>query len=201
MLQLRDLRCERGERLLFDQFNVNCAPGDLVEIRGANGCGKSTLLRIIAGLAQDYEGSVTWLEQGVAVPASEFRSRSLYLGHSSAVKASLTPLENLTWLSELSGPVDHARAEAALQTMQLAECDGVLCHHLSAGQQRRVALARLLTVDAQLWILDEPFTALDAAGVTLLQSLIQQQAEQGGLVILTTHQPLTGVSDVKLVQL
>ncbi len=201
MLQIRDLHCERGERLLFDQLNIECTPGDLVEIRGANGSGKSTLLRIIAGLAQNYEGSVSWLEQGEVVPDSEFRRISLYLGHSSAVKPSLTPLENLTWLSELSGPVDQTRAEAALQAMQLAECESVLCHHLSAGQQRRVALARLLTVDAKLWILDEPFTALDAQGVSMLQRLIQRQAEQGGLVLLTTHQPLTGVSGVKLVQL
>ncbi|MFK7732644.1 MAG: cytochrome c biogenesis heme-transporting ATPase CcmA [Pseudomonadales bacterium] len=201
MLQIRNLYCERGERLLFDQFDIECVPGDLVEVRGANGSGKSTLLRIIAGLAQDYEGSVSWQERGVVVHASEFRRISLYLGHASAVKGSLTPLENLVWLSELNGPVEKERALDALQQMQLAECEGVLCHHLSAGQQRRVALARLLTVDARLWILDEPFTALDAAGIAFLHILIQKQVEQGGIVILTTHQALSGLSGVKVVQL
>ncbi len=205
MLEIRELCCERGERLLFDQFNLVCGPGDIIEIRGANGSGKSTLLRILAGLAQDYSGTVSWRESAKQASSEvspiEFRRLSLYLGHASAVNASLTPLENLMWLTELTTPVDESRAIAALQQMQLGECEDVFCHHLSAGQQRRVALARLLTVDARLWILDEPFTALDSAGVDLLHQLIQHQVRDGGVVVLTTHLPLTGLAGVKVVQL
>lgn len=180
LLSARDLRLERGGRELFRDLSFSVSPGELWQIEGPNGAGKTSLLRVLGGLSRyGFEGDVR-------------RSAPLlYLGHLSAVKALLTPRENLAW--HPSGEGDHPgeRIDAALGSLGLGGFEDVPSHTLSAGQQRRVNLARLYLSRAPLWLLDEPFTAIDRAGVAALETLILRHVESGGGVVLTSHQPLT----------
>lgn len=189
LLELCDLGCERDERLLFSGLNLRLNAGDVVQIGGPNGAGKTTLLRAIAGISEDHMGRVVY--QGVPLPEAqwEFSRDRLYLGHLPGIKKSLTPSENLAWyLAQTSARIT---IDEALAAVGLYGYEDTPCHQLSAGQLRRVALARLHLSDARVWILDEPFTAIDKLGVSQLESLIAQQSRQGGVVILTSHQDLS----------
>ena len=169
--------------MLFSDLNLALVAGACSALTGPNGSGKSTLLRCVAGLYPDYEGSIE------AAPAG-------YLGHRPAVSPSLTVLENLRWFAALSSAANLSRAEliGRLDAVGLAGYEDVLCGRLSAGQQRRVALARLRMDESPLWLLDEPFTALDAGGQDLVRALIDEHRAQGGAVLCATHQDL-GVPD------
>lgn len=191
LLELRQLSCERDERLLFRELNVQCHAGDLLQIVGPNGCGKTTLLRALAGISTNYQGDVLWRGQLVQQARWRYASELLFLGHLPGIKKALTPLENLRWYSELTAPCDSFQILEALAQVQLDAYADTPCYQLSAGQLRRVALARLYLSQASLWILDEPFTAIDKLGVTQLELLFQQHAAQGGVVIFTSHQDLT----------
>jgi heme exporter protein A len=186
---IKGLRCERDERLLFRDLAFAVAAGDVVQIDGPNGSGKTTLLRILSGLSQQFDGELHWCGEPMSRAALSFRSDLFYLGHAPAVKALLTPLENLQWSM---GGETHTREAtlAALKEVGLYGYEDVPCFSLSAGQQRRVALARLYLTTARLWILDEPFTAIDKSGVAALEWHISAHAERGGGVILTTHHAL-----------
>ena len=201
MLELVDIRCERAERTLFSELNLGLRPGELLEVRGANGAGKSTLLRIVAGLAENYEGAIKWNGTAIQDSRSEYAAENIYLGHLPAIKPSLSAPENLRWLTELKSPFDEGKARLALDRMAIGAFMDLPCYQLSAGQQRRVSLARLLTIKARLWVLDEPFTALDASGIELLEELLLEHLNDGGSVVLSTHQPLTRFADVRRLDL
>lgn len=190
LMELRDFACERDERLLFSALNAVFNAGQVVQILGPNGSGKTTLLRILAGISADYQGEIFWRGQPLANVAWEFASDLLYLGHLPGIKKSLTPLENLRWYGAIQGDVsDHVLLQA-LAEVNLAGYQDTLCYQLSAGQLRRVALARLAFSRAALWILDEPFTALDKKGVAQLEARLASHAAGGGLVLVTSHQDI-----------
>ena len=190
LLELNNLTCERDERYLFVRLNAQFCEGQVVQILGPNGSGKTTLLRILAGVSRDYQGEIQWLGQAIDQVAWEFASELLYLGHLPGVKKSLTPLENLRWYAALQGGVNDAQLLLALARVNLAGYEDTPSYQLSAGQLRRVALARLGFSKARVWILDEPFTALDKAGVAQLEKQISSHAEAGGLVLVTSHQDI-----------
>lgn len=189
LLELRNLGCERDERLLFSGLDVQLFPGDVVQIGGPNGAGKTTLLRALAGISTDYHGQILYAGQTLPEAAWEFAGDSLYLGHLPGIKKALTPAENLEWYKAQSGAV--VSINDALAAVGLYGYEDTPCYQLSAGQLRRVALARLHLSCARIWILDEPFTAIDKLGVSQLEVLIAQQSAKGGVVILTSHQDLS----------
>ncbi len=190
LFELRDLACERDERLLFVRLNARFHAGQAVQILGPNGSGKTTLLRILAGVNRDYQGDIFWQGKPVAEVAWEFANDLLYLGHLPGVKKSLTPLENLRWYAALQGAVADEQLISALAQVNLAGYEDTPCYQLSAGQLRRVALARLVFSKAKVWILDEPFTALDKSGIEQLENRLIKHVEVGGLVLVTSHQDI-----------
>lgn len=175
---------------LFSELSMTLAPGDVVQLAGPNGSGKTTLLRILMGLSSNYQGRISWRGQSMPSGRSQFLAETLYLGHHAGVKAALSPLENLRWSGALGAPADDAAITAALAKVGLAGYEHQPCYALSAGQQRRVSLARLFCNPAPLWVLDEPFTAIDLKGVAEIEAWIAQHAESGGMVLLTTHHRL-----------
>jgi heme exporter protein A len=190
LLEAHALRCERDERLLFDNLHLYIQAGELLHIKGANGTGKTTLLRILAGLFSAYEGTVLWQGKLLSSFHEDYAGHVLYLGHKIGIKASLTPLENLTWYGQLHGSFNETDKINALHAVGLSGFENILCQQLSEGQKRRVALARLKLMKADLWILDEPFSAIDQQGVSQLENLLIEHRQQGGAVIFSTHQAL-----------
>lgn len=189
MLEARNLSCIRGERLLFSNVDFSLNPGEWLHVQGTNGAGKTSLLRQLVGLATRDSGSITW--QHEATPSSAFRADLIYLGHHAAIKDDLTPIENLQLAAALDGrPVDDVATLRALQRLGLRGREQLPARVLSAGQKRRVLLARLLTRSAKLWVLDEAFNALDVGAVDLLGSLIAEHLSGGGIAVMTSHQPL-----------
>ncbi len=190
-LSARGLAVQRGGRELVAGIDLDLHAGELAWLRGANGRGKTTLLRVLAGLAPPAAGELRW--HGEPVAGNErFARERLYLGHASALKDDLSALEALRFLSLLhGGPADRASAAAALERLGVSHRADAPVRQLSQGQKRRVALARLLMqASASLWILDEPFDALDASGIATLHALLAAHRAGGGLVLLTSHQPL-----------
>ena len=190
-LELRDLACERGRRRLFRGLNATLAPGQLLRVTGANGAGKTSLLRMMCGLLAPTQGKVLWQGQALPQAREAFHPQLVYLGHAAALKDELTPLENLQVAISLGGSVaDEAAARQALADAGLSGREQVPTRTLSQGQRRRAALARLPLGTALLWVLDEPFNALDSAANAWLLGLIESQLKRGGLVVLTSHQPV-----------
>lgn len=189
MLEIANLACSRGDRQLFTGLNFSLEAGSLLYVEGRNGTGKTTLLRAICGLFLADSGEICWNGEETRSLAEEYTKEVVYLGHHNGIKNDLTGLENLRISTVLDGDeVSEEQIWAALKKMGLAGFEDLPTKVLSQGQKRRVALARLLLNDSRLWILDEPFTALDVAAVDLLQSVIAEHVDNGGLVILTTHQ-------------
>lgn len=184
----KNLTCVRQDRVLFEGIDVTIAAGELLQIAGKNGAGKTSLLRILAGLTSQDEGEIQWRQQPIA--DSDFAEQLCYIGHLSGVQPQLTALENLQfWRAVFS--LAAADDFKLLAQLGLAGLEDIPCQMLSAGQQRRVSLARLWLTKATLWILDEPFTALDQSAIAFLQQHFAQHLSKGGAIILTTHQPLT----------
>jgi heme exporter protein A len=190
VLSATGLYCERDERVLFSGLDLAIAAGQVLQIQGSNGSGKTTLLRILCGLNDEYEGNICWDGREVTAVSGEYRSSMFYLGHAPGINKALTPLQNLRWFCANRGFADETAIVAALQEFGLAGYGDIPCYQMSAGQQRRVSLARLPLSGAPLWILDEPFTALDRNAVAELEARIADHAQSGGAVILTTHHPL-----------
>lgn len=187
MLEARELLCERDERTLFSGLSFTLNAGEWVQITGSNGAGKTTLLRLLTGLSRPDAGEVLWQGQPLHQVRDSYHQNLLWIGHQPGIKTRLTALENLHFYHRDG---DAAQCLEALAQAGLAGFEDIPVNQLSAGQQRRVALARLWLTRATLWILDEPFTAIDVNGVDRLTQRMAQHTKQGGIVILTTHQPL-----------
>ncbi|NIB44525.1 cytochrome c biogenesis heme-transporting ATPase CcmA [Pseudomaricurvus alkylphenolicus] len=190
LIKLTDLSCERDERVLFEALNLSIDAGDLVQIEGPNGCGKTTLLRLLTTTSTDYSGNILWQGEPIDRVRLDYLNQLLYVGHLPGVKKALTPRENLGWFCGMFQGHQRCSVEEALEQVGLFGFEDVPCYHLSAGQLRRVALARLFLTPARVWVLDEPFTAIDKQGVANLERLMAEHASGGGCVILTTHQDM-----------
>lgn len=201
LLSTSRLFCERGYRTLFRDLEFSLLAGEVVRIAGPNGAGKSTLLKVLSGISTDYEGDIFWREQPIDTCRDDFLRHTCFLGHAKAVKKNLTPAENLRWFQSLYPCKASVSISAALEHVGLAAYEDTLCGQLSAGQQQRVALARLVMSDACLWILDEPFTAIDKDGVKAFEAMIGEFASLGGSVLITTHHDLNLSVPVRVVEL
>jgi heme exporter protein A len=191
-LSVHDLRCTRGDRELFSDMNFTLHGGEALLIQGGNGQGKTSLLRLLTGLAQPVYGEVRWRGESLDKTSETYHREMAYIGHLNGIKDDLTPIENLRLAAQLAGrTLDEAQAEEKLRQLGLGRCLDLPCRVLSFGQRRRVALSNLLCSNALLWILDEPLTGLDVHGVALLESLLKSHVDQGGMAVLTTHQPLS----------
>jgi len=201
MLSVTDLACVRGERRLFSDLAFDLAPGEWLHVQGENGAGKTTLLRALVGLSPPAAGEIRWRGAPIGRLGEDYRRELLYLGHHGAVKEDLTPLENLRVAAALDGrQLDERDTLATLHRFGFKGREELPVRFLSAGQKRRVLLARLVTRQATLWILDEPFTALDVKAVDMLSALIGEHLAAGGMAILTSHQtmPMANGRAVKL---
>ena len=179
----------RGDRLLFEKLNFNLSNGTVLYLQGANGSGKTTLLRTICGLSKPYAGNINWCGDNINSLSEEYSKNVLYIGHLAGIKEDLTALENLQFSLTLSGAdISKNNATEVLKMLGLVNCMNLPTRMLSQGQKRRVALARLWLQELPLWILDEPFTALDSSASSLLKQKIEAFAINGGIVVMTTHQ-------------
>jgi len=201
LLELRGVSCERDDAPLFEPISFALAPGDIVQLEGANGVGKTSLLRCIGGLSSRWHGEMLWCGNPLSQQRAEFAAAMIYLGHAIGLKAALSARENLQWWVGLRGVATHADIDAALARVGLCGYEDSPCYQLSAGQQRRVGLARLFLTDAPLWILDEPFTAIDRTGVAELTSWLIAHADAGGAILFTSHQPLQTTRTLRQVAL
>lgn len=189
MLSAQGLACIRGDRVLFRNIDFALAPGGLLYVLGENGSGKSSLLRLISGLLVPETGSVSWCGEKVKRASESYQSDLLYIGHLNGLKDDLTAIENLQISGRLAGcHTDIPSALAALKAIGIERCADLPVRVLSQGQKRRVALARLWLTKSPLWILDEPFAALDTLSVEILASHLSHHLINGGMAIITTHQ-------------
>lgn len=204
MLSVSGLACVRGDKALFSGIGFSLHAGEWLHIRGQNGAGKTSLLRLLAGLSVPAEGHICWNDLPITDGASGYSASLLYFGHHGALKEDLTALENLAFASAIDGVTWYEEMELvalkALYRLGLKGRENLPVRVLSAGQKRRVMLARLLTRKAAIWVLDEPFTALDVAAVELLARLITEHIQAGGMAVLTSHQtmPIPGGRIIEL---
>lgn len=203
MLEIRDLSCLRGDRLLFADLDLAVLPGERVRLLGPNGVGKTTLLRCLCGLIEPETGEIHWNGHPIDATREDFHRELLYLGHSAALNDLLTPLENLRFACRAgTDQVEEQACIEALERIGLGAQIDLPCRSLSQGQRRRVGLARLfLAGQRRLWVLDEPFNALDVAAVADLTSSLDTHCAAGGIVVLTTHQDVSFVHPGRIVDL
>ncbi|WP_341677466.1 cytochrome c biogenesis heme-transporting ATPase CcmA [Niveibacterium sp. SC-1] len=195
------LACVRGDRELFASLDFELHAGECLHVRGANGAGKTSLLRQLAGLSRPASGKVLWNGTDIARDSDDYRAALLYLGHPSGVKDDLTVIENLRIAAAIDGgALDEGDALSALGRIGLNGRADLPVRVLSQGQRRRALLARLIVRPARIWILDEPFTALDVRAVGLVGELLSEHLAQGGMAVLTSHQavPLAGARELEL---
>jgi heme exporter protein A len=188
-LKVVDLSCVRDDRVLFSDLSFSIEPHQIVLVEGRNGCGKTTLLRTLCGIRPLDEGEVTWCGKPLDRMGPEYHAELAYVGHHDGVKRDLTAQENLQTHLSL-GKGSGVEIDDALEQVELAGYEESLAGSLSAGQRRRLALARLLISDSPLWILDEPLTSLDRHGIGVFKDLMRRHSESGGMVILTAHHDL-----------
>ncbi len=192
VLSTQDLSVVKRDRLLFDHINLSVDTGNLLYVKGPNGAGKTSLLRVLTGLVQPDSGQVLFNQQDIRDCQQQYQQQLIYFGHKLGINSTLSAVENLKFWCEIHQVcVQHADIYQALEHLSLVGLEDVPTANLSAGQQRRVALARFwLKATAKLWILDEPFTALDYQGIDILSAKLVSHLSQGGAVIMTSHQPL-----------
>ncbi len=188
-LQVENLSCERQDRLLFENLSFEASAGQLIRVHGKNGSGKSTLLKTISGLLKPTAGFVNWKKTGIAALYTNYHKQLTYIGHKPAVKSELTVAENIRHLlSFRQQQVGQTQINQVLSTLSIDLYEDVEAGFLSQGQQRRISLSRLWLEDSELWILDEPYTALDKDAVKLVNTVMQRFLQAGNIVILTSHQ-------------
>ena len=200
VLKAEQLFCERDDRVLFRELSFSARAGEVIQIKGSNGSGKTTLLRVICGLNDNYHGTLKWFNEPIEDNQDDFYSSLIYLGHQVGVNKVLTPVENLRWSVGLRENVTSESIYQALAEIGLRGFEDSQCFSLSAGQQQRVSLSKLLLGTAIIWILDEPFTTLDLDGVQLLEKLLGDHARKGGVALVTTHHELS-LPDLKILEL
>lgn len=191
LLHIKSVTCIKQDRCLFADLNFSLNSGQIMQLAGPNGAGKTSLLRIIAGFSVPDEGSVLFQEQPISKYYEEYARELLFIGHKTGVNTQLSAVENVRHWLQINGYINEPDLYAILAQLGLVGLEDVPVRMLSAGQQRRVALVRLWLSDAKLWVLDEPFTALDKSGVAFLQQRFTEHLQSGGAILLTTHQDLT----------
>jgi heme exporter protein A len=189
-LEVVDVECIRGDRPLFSGFCLSLQAGQIQRIDGANGTGKTSLLRIICGLSLPESGEILWQGQPIGRQKTDYCRNLAYIGHTHGIKFELSPLENLRLHATLGVSQSRVSFEEALQRVGLYPFRNYPCRTLSAGQHRRVAVARLVLSKARLWVLDEPVTGIDQEGVQEIESLFESHTAHGGIIVFTSHQPL-----------
>ncbi len=189
-LEARGLACTRNERRLFSDLSFSIRAGEALLIEGPNGSGKTSLLRLLCGLGMPDAGKVFWCGRDLNDNYTEFLAELSFVGHANGIKNELSPRENLLFARALGVAKPVAAIAGALAQVGLRGLEDVPCRALSAGQRRRVALARLLVVDSRVWLLDEPLTALDAKAARALESMLRAHLDDGGLLVFSTHRPI-----------
>jgi heme exporter protein A len=189
-----DLGCTRGEREVFRGLSFGLDAGDMLVLTGPNGSGKSSLLRLMAGLLQPTEGAMTWKDGVITEDPEAHNARLHYVGHLDAIKPALDVTENLIFWAAMHGGGEDAsnRVSIALSALDIAFLSDTPAQFLSAGQRRRVALARILASSARIWLLDEPTTALDKGAIATLERIIAEHRASGGMVVVSTHTAIAG---------
>jgi heme exporter protein A len=180
----------RGDRHVLQGVSVEVSPRQLLHVSGPNGTGKTTLLRVISGLLRPEHGSVTWLGRSIIRYRSEYQAALAYCAHEPALKGDLTALENLRFTVGLRRRLAKEELRLALERTGVAACGDLPARVLSAGQRRRVSLARVLAMKAPLWLLDEPYANLDTAGSELVSQLLEEHVEAGGIALVVAHRDL-----------
>ena len=196
----RDLLLIRGDRVLFSGLGFSLGKGELLQVEGPNGSGKTSLMRVIAGLLPPEEGVVRWRDGDVSQERKALHEETIWVGHRPGFKGDLSVVENLRFEAGLRRPGRRPVVEA-LERLGLASLEQLPFRLLSAGQQRRAALARMLLADAVLWLLDEPLTNLDAAGQSLIGELLDAHLAAGGLAVVASHRDLGVEAPVKRIRL
>ena len=188
VLNAENLSYEINDKLILEKVSFSVHSGQVLFIEGGNGSGKTTLLRILSGLMQADEGQVTWNGKSIENERIEFNQQLTYLGHSTGVKAELSTLENISFFSALSGLPQNENSQTVIEWVGLKGYEDSPGRHLSYGQQRRIALTRLMMEPSQLWVLDEPFAGLDKKMISALELRFKEHVHNGGLLVLTSHQ-------------
>ena len=186
LLQTRDLSCVKDDRVLFEGINLSLNAGQILLVEGKNGSGKTSLLRILTGLSLPESGDVLWQGRPISEVGADYYEQVNYVGHHDGIKRDLTCLENLRLVQAMGKPLPIDLDEA-LDKVNLYRFGDNYVATLSAGQKRRLALARLVVTEALLWIMDEPFTSLDKASMAMFQVMFEQHLEKGGVIVLTSH--------------
>jgi heme exporter protein A len=200
LLDVSDLHLWRGERHLLRNVSFSLRAGELLQIVGPNGVGKTSLLRCVAGLMES--GEIRWCNQSLAANRDTFHQQLAYLAHVNALKGDLTALENLHYAVGLRRPISAQEMLDMLQRLQIGACADLPARSMSAGQKRRVAIARILLTRAKLWVLDEPITNLDSAGIQLFEQCMAEHLDGGGLIVTAAHQLLLqGRQNVRTLEL
>jgi heme exporter protein A len=196
LLQAQGLSCVRDDRELFKDLSFSLQPQQVLLVEGHNGSGKSTLLRILCGIRRQDSGEVSWCGEDIDRLGADYQAHLTYVGHTDGNKLDLTAIENLR-IAQALGKPSCMGVEDALERVGLYGYEDILARNMSAGQRRRLALARLLVTDCQLWILDEPFTALDRESREVFRELLENHSAQGGMVVLAAHQNIE-ISNVEV---
>jgi heme exporter protein A len=200
-LKVEKVHVWRGDRYVLQGVSIEVHPHELLHVSGPNGTGKTTLLRVISGLLRPEQGSVSWRGQSIVRQRLEYQAALAYAAHEPALKGDLTALENLHFSVGLKRRTSLAELRAALDRAGVAACAELPARVLSAGQRRRVSLARVLAMRASIWLLDEPYANLDAAGSELVSELLQAHVQEGGLALVVAHRDLALRCQVRRLEL
>ena len=200
-LRVEKVHVWRGDRHVLRGVSLELQAGELIHVSGANGAGKTTLLRVTTGLLRPEQGSVSWRGRSILKAPTEYQTELAYASHEPALKGDLTALENLRFMVGLKRPVDSDELLATLERTGVGSLANLPTRVLSAGQRRRIAMARVLAFRATLWLLDEPYTNLDASGSVLMNSLLEEHVAQGGMVLVVAHHDLNLASATRRLEL